>query len=278
MALKPDVFLNGNLESWVDANNASDWTEAIIDGGTINRDGVDQRNGTFCARLTKTSAAVVRFEQTQANVYIPGKWYRIEIWTKITAGITGFEVRIWNVDANLYWKPGRIWEAVQHNWVPGLTTSYTRFTEWFHYLPSFNLADRLRFQFRNPSDASGDFFIDDCSFLGPYDHPIVDITGTIRGPGGIALVGTGVITARLNGVGKVSDGTDNKTILPSPQAFTVINGVVAMSLIPITNITLEGGGTPLWSISYDLPGFPKFTESWNLGLVSPIDITQVTKV
>lgn len=278
MALKPDVMVNGNLESWASATDANNWGEIIEGSSSINRDGVDQRSGTFCARLTAANALVF-FNNSINFVYLPGKWYRLELWSKITGGITIVPLRMLNATDLLYWKTDGTWGVFDSlaDHATGVTGSYTRTTVWFRYDPSFSLSDAFNITFSNGTE-TGNFFLDDVSIRGPYDHPIVSVTGTIRGPGGIALVGTGVITARLNGVGQVSDGTNNKTITPVPLSFPVVNGVVDMNLIPITNITLEGGGTPKWLIHYNLPGFPKLTEFWSLGLDSPIDITQVPKV
>lgn len=284
MALKPEIVLNGSLDSWSSPTDADQWGEPATSGGTINRDGVDQFAGAFCCRITKTSGSPdsVRFEQAWSNVFIPGKWYRIQYYTK-TDGIPANDITVRIVNDTQgtlkYWSvANQAWEIGATDLPAEIGTTYVRHTVWIFTHPSFSQSDQIRFFFRNDNDASGSFFQDEVSIRGPYDVPIIEITGTIRSPSGAALVGTGVITARLNGVGQVSDGTDNRTIPPAPQAFPVVDGVVAMSLIPITNITLENGETPLWSVSYDLPGYPPFTESWNLGLESPIDITQVPKV
>lgn len=42
---------NGDFETWSSATDAGSWTEGLAGTSTVNRDGTDQRSGTFCARL-----------------------------------------------------------------------------------------------------------------------------------------------------------------------------------------------------------------------------------
>ncbi len=280
-----EILVDGGLEDWASATDLTEWVEDAF-GGTVNQETTIVHSGSNACRLDKTSASGVRIEQPKSSLYRLGKWYRYSLWSRGDGTSTECILRAYNVTKDEFWdRTIQAWGGPVKGSPGNVSTVYTRSQLfWFRIDPTFDFTDSIQVEVLNFADTSGSTYVDDLSVVGPYDVPTISITGTIRGATGAALVGSGIISARLNGVGQISNGTDNLTIPSVPQIFPVVNGIVRMDLIPTNNdgemvptVSLESSAAPRWSVSYDLPGYPKITEIWNPGLTSPIDITQVPK-
>lgn len=175
------IFLNGDFESWASATNADNWIE-VISGGSVNRDDTDQRSGTYCCRIDKTSGAVVSVHQDIKNTawhpvatqgMSPSKWYHVYGWSKASKGGT-FQLRIRNVtpapDVDL--QADGTWTDSIHYFTLSTTTTWRRFSFWFQVDPTFGTTDTIRLMIRSdPADSTGSFYADDWNVEGPFDRP-----------------------------------------------------------------------------------------------------------
>ncbi len=181
------IFLNGDMEDWGSATDLNNWSEGLS-GGTVNRDGTDQRNGTFCARFDKTSAAVVTLTQDIKNTNFlpvvtqgltPGKWYHVSGWTKVSAAVTGTGpyIRIFNQtpspDLYLQLLEATGWTSAVTSLLvnPNLSQTYVRFSRWFQLPATFGTTDAIRLQLRENVSPAGSIFWDDWNVEGPFDRP-----------------------------------------------------------------------------------------------------------
>ena len=84
-ALGAELLTNGDLETWASATDAGTWTEQIAGTSTVNRDGTEQRGGTYCARLDVDGTnSQARIYQTRAGL-TAGVWYLATAYVKASA-------------------------------------------------------------------------------------------------------------------------------------------------------------------------------------------------
>ena len=278
MSLKPEILVDIGLENWADPTHLVQWAEGT-GGGSVNQESSIVHGGTYAARFDKTSQANCGIWRADSSKYAVGKWFRYEMWSRGDGVSTECMLRVWNATKSKYWNPAtQSWQAGTAQFLASITTAWVRNTLWWRMDPTFDLTDAIQIHALNWTDATGSTYVDDFSVVGPYDVPVANVTGTILDPNGDPLENDGVISVRLNGVGYVLDGAGNNLMVPPVvRQFPIDNGVVNMDLIPTDKITLQNGGAPRWFVNYNIKQFDKLSEIWNLGLVTPIDLVQVTK-
>lgn len=166
-----EVLANAGLDDWTGSAPGS-WTETET-GGSNNEETSDVRTaGGSAARIDKTSAAIV--EARQDFSLAPGRWYRLEMWTKASAPTSSFLARLTNVTQSLSWNASAAaWGALgggDSQLASG--SAYSRTVLWFHTSDaSLKSTDTYRLTIWNTADASGSYYVDDVSVQGPYSRP-----------------------------------------------------------------------------------------------------------
>lgn len=173
-----EVLTDGGLETWASATDLTNWVETNDGTDTTNRDGADQRSGTFCARIDRgTGGATATGIHQVKTTYVVGKWYHLTFWVKSsTARTLGCGWRFRNDTVS----PSEFWDHANSTWTTSNTvnpvatmTSYTRVSAWIQISTSHATGDQIRPILVTNSDLqSGDsLFIDDVSVVGPFDQP-----------------------------------------------------------------------------------------------------------
>ena len=134
---------NGDFESWSSPTDADNWIETIAGGSTVNRDGVEQRSGTYCCRLD-IDAGNNNAEINQIPTVALGGWLSTGWWLKSSAA-SGKSALI--LHKNQY----------PENYAVYLTNSYQNFTQ----SSVKRLAAGFGVGVRKLSAASSSIYIDD---------------------------------------------------------------------------------------------------------------------
>jgi hypothetical protein len=79
--LGPEITLDGGLENWSTPTDAVDWAEYISGSSILNRDGTEQRSGTYCARLDVDISGNITY-LTQNYTLVLNKPYRLAFYYK----------------------------------------------------------------------------------------------------------------------------------------------------------------------------------------------------
>ena len=174
----------GDFETWQDANNLTYWRSIVVGGSTVNRDGVNQRTGTYCCRLdidAANSTAVVRTLTATTKSYFdyadgiwlnPGCGYAILFYyyNSVAAKTSEWRLNI-NVGGTVYY-----WDDGAQEWTTVVTDNslanalaYTLVTSIFYVPETASLYSEtetgtqypLYFRFGNDSAASSSIYIDD---------------------------------------------------------------------------------------------------------------------
>jgi len=174
----------GDFETWQDANNLTYWRSAVPGGSTVNRDGVNQRTGTYCCRLdinAGNDAASVRTLPAEADPYFeladgvwlnPGCGYAIVFYYYNSVAAKTSE---WRLNVNVggtvyYWDDGaQEWTTVVTDNSLANALAYTLVTSIFYVPETASLYSEtetgtqypLYFRFGNDSAASSSIYIDD---------------------------------------------------------------------------------------------------------------------
>ncbi|MFN8470401.1 MAG: hypothetical protein U0X20_32910 [Caldilineaceae bacterium] len=97
--LGAELLANGDFETWASATDAGTWTEQVAGTSTVNRDGTEQRGGTYCARLdVDGSNNQARIYQTRGSL-TAGTWYLATAYVKASAPAKS-AVLTWNGQAS----------------------------------------------------------------------------------------------------------------------------------------------------------------------------------
>ena len=176
----------GDFESWQSATEPTYWKTVIAGTSTVNRDGVNQRSGTYCARIdvdaTNRTGAIRTLADTAET------WFDWEdgIWLNRNCGYAlifyyynsvAAKTSKWALFINIgadtyYWdSASSVWKisgVIFYNSLPN-ALAYTQFTEVF-YLPetadlysgtATGTQNPIYFRFQNDSAASSSIYIDD---------------------------------------------------------------------------------------------------------------------
>jgi len=174
----------GDFETWQDANNLTYWRSIVVGGSTVNRDGVNQRTGTYCCRLdidAANSTAAVRTLTATTKSYFdyadgiwlnPGCGYAILFYYYNSVAAKTSEWSLTITISGVSW----YWDAATENWTTVVTynalpnaLAYTLVTSIFYMPETASLYSEtetgtqypLYFRFQNDSAASSSIYIDD---------------------------------------------------------------------------------------------------------------------
>lgn len=168
-----EVIVNGDFETWDDTTHPRGY---FIENptGTVNKETVQQRSGSACLRFDRTGPTTNLdvYQYPNANLIVPGAWYRASAWTKasvamaqgteLLAAITGRRL--------LYLRGDGSWGTYDGSGVRAATTSWAQ----------INVGEvRIPYDYAAPMDGLGLFvnarnstngqsvYFDDFSFFGP---------------------------------------------------------------------------------------------------------------
>lgn len=189
----------GDFETWVDAVTPYYWRSIIGGTSTVNRDGVNQRTGTYCARLdidASNSTAAIRTLTQSTDPwfdYADGVWLNrncgyalLFYYYNSVAAKTAEWSLIIEIDGVIYY-----WDNSNKKWTTSSmfnplpnVLSYTLLAESF-YLPEaagqYNSEETgmqypLYFRIQNDSAASSSIYIDDFKIISLATYKISQTT------------------------------------------------------------------------------------------------------
>jgi len=148
-----ELLTDGGLESWVDANNLTSWTESEAGTSTVNREGTEQHGGTYACRLdVDAGGSSVGIYQSRA--FTDGKLHKVTLWAKISVAASG----------DGFYLRSKIGSALgslnSTNTSTDLTTSYAQYT---FYFTAEGVDNGLQIFRGGATVASKSIFIDDFS-------------------------------------------------------------------------------------------------------------------
>jgi phage-related protein len=172
---------DGGFETWNSATDLASWSEST-GGGTVNREAVIIRSGTYSAALARTPGSTALLQISQASVkVIPGKWYRIEVYARASADVgSAVGVKV-TMGSKYVLSDGTTWSTSTPTTnslalaTSDCTTAYKRVEFWFQADPAATTTTTATLAFKHSNTAGGNpggtVYFDDASLMGPYDRP-----------------------------------------------------------------------------------------------------------
>lgn len=235
-----DLLLNGNFETWTDANTPTSWTKIE----NVDQESIEVHGGNYA--VMHTADGTKDLGQTITGI-TPGNNYTISLWYKVDAGAgDGTDARIWS-----YWKDstdGNINDNADELRGPNNSYFDANGNQWTEYSVTLTApANAAGFYFEVRSYGSAIVYWDDFSFVEQaVTTPSVNIDSpadaTVFNPGTTSVdIEFSTLNIDLNTAGNqvnvTVDSNSTDADVTSPYAITTTDG----QTYNVTVDLLEGG-------------------------------------
>lgn len=235
-----DLLLNGNFETWTDANTPTSWTKIE----NVDQESTEVHGGNYA--VMHTADGTKDLGQTITGI-TPGNNYTISLWYKVDAGAgDGTDARIWS-----YWKDstdGNINDNADELRGPNNSYFDANGNQWTEYSVTLTApANAAGFYFEVRSYGSAIVYWDDFSFVEQaVTTPSVNIDSpadaTVFNPGTTSVdIEFSTLNIDLNTAGNqvnvTVDSNSTDADVTSPYAITTTDG----QTYNVTVDLLEGG-------------------------------------